>query len=343
MAAPEAPGKVHFPKKLGPCIYDLVIIGGGPAGLAAAIYGSADGLKTILLDSHAPGGQCGRSSCVENYLGFPDGISGEELADRAVCQARKFGCQFVIPAKVDKVMCGEDGLFTVAYDGFQHLIIARAVIVATGLQLRKLDIPGEVGCANVHYYANMTQGQKYKGQHIHIVGGANSAAQAAMYFSQWAKVTMLIRGDNLSDSMSGYLEERLRANSNITFAFSSRVTRIHGTKRCEKLTISEGSGDQHTDYTEASSALLVYAGSLPQTAFLGDLCARDTQGYVRTGWVFMTGGEQPYMKREPFSLESSCPGLFVAGDVRQGSPKGVTCGIGEGAAAVKQVHNYLSL
>lgn len=329
-----------------PCIHELVIIGGGPAGLASAIYGSADGLKTLLIDAKAPGGQCGRSSCVENYLGFPEGISGEELADRAVKQARKFGCKFLIPATVTKLTKTDD-VFNILLDGGQQLVQSKAVVIATGLKLRKLGIKNEDACrSNIHYYAPMAQGQRFAGKHIHIIGGANSAAQAALYFSQWAEVTLLIRGKNLSDSMSQYLEDRLRRKPNIHLSFQSQVTGIHGKSRCEKLDIAVQNGDIVAKATESTAALLIYAGASPDISFLDALKpAQDAQGYIKTGtdligqtYTLFQGKD-----RNAFGLESSIPGLFVAGDVRHNSPKGVTAGVGEGATAVKQIHNYLSL
>lgn len=329
------------------CIYDLAIIGGGPAGLAAAIYGSADGLKTVLVDAKAPGGQCGRSSCVENYLGFPDGISGEELADRAVAQARKFGCKFAIPATVNKVTRLNSN-FVLSLTNGQSLIFAKAIVVASGLKLRKLGITNEEQCkANIHYYAPMAQGRKFAGKSIHIIGGANSAAQAALYFSsQGAEVTLLVRGKNLSDSMSQYLEDRLRSRPNVRLAFGAQVTSIHGKARCEKLDIVIQSGHVVAHTTESTAALLVYAGATPDTPFLEEIApATDSNGYIKTGndligqtYTLFTGEN-----RVAFGLESSVPGLFVAGDVRYNSPKGVTAGVGEGATAVKQIHSYLSL
>lgn len=333
------------------CIYDLVIIGGGPAGLASAIYGSADGLRTLLIDKQAPGGQCGRSSCVENFLGFPDGISGQELADRAVQQARKFGCEFHIPRYVSGISCCTSDTCKqgfIVFSSAPHepdgtkLYHTKSVIVASGLKLKKLGLENEHNCTNVHYYPQMSQGQKFAGKDIHIVGGANSAAQAALYFAQWAKVTLLVRGPNLSDSMSQYLETRLRAHKNIKLVFGATVAALHGKKRCEKLDIVVRSGDIDSYATVKTAALLVYAGADAQTEFVPSL--KDAHGYVLTGNDLIGQAASLFQNRErnPFPLESSIPGIFVAGDVRAGSAKGVTAGVGEGATAVKQIHQYLT-
>jgi thioredoxin reductase (NADPH) len=331
--------KAEFP------FYDLVVIGAGPAGLAATVYGAADGLHTLLIEREAPGGQAGLSSRIENYLGFPTGLSGNDLARRAIAQARRFGAEILAPQEVRSVrMEGPSRVLTLA-DGSE--IGCWAVIVATGIAFRKLDIPGSdrlLG-SGVYYYASMTEAFSYRDGEIYIVGGANSAGQAAMYFSKFARqVTMVVRGESLSDSMSQYLEKQIAATKNIHVKTNSVVTAVEGTDRCETITIQ----NTKTKETEkiSASALLIYAGAIPRTDWLAGVVQRDAQGYLISGQHLMLEGKRPTgwtADRDPFYLETSVPGIFVAGDVRHRSAKGVTSGVGEGAMAVKLIHQYLGL
>jgi thioredoxin reductase (NADPH) len=325
------PPTAEIARKLGlktraesPC-YDLVVVGAGPAGLAAAVYGAADGLHTLLIEREAPGGQAGRSSRIENYLGFPVGLSGSDLARRAVAQARRFGVEFLVPQEVKGIRIeGSTRVLTLA-DGAE--LGCRAVIIATGIAFKKLDVPGlgKLIGAGVYYYASMSEAFSYRGGNIYIVGGANSAGQAAMYFSKFAgQVTMVVRGESLSDTMSQYLENQITATKNI--AFQNNKT--------------------HAQETLSASALLIYAGAVPRTDWLAGVVERDAQGYLISGQHLMRDGRRPAgwtADRDPFYLESSVPGIFVAGDVRHRSAKGVTSGVGEGAMAVKLVHEYLGL
>jgi thioredoxin reductase (NADPH) len=326
-------------------VYDLVVVGAGPAGLAAAVYGGADGLKTILIEREAPGGQAGRSSRIENYLGFPMGLSGGDLARRAIAQARRFEVEILTPQEVTKVRVeGPTRVLTLS-DNAE--IQCRALLIATGIAFRKLDVPGldRLVGSGVYYYAPMSEAFSYKGGDIFIVGGANSAGQAAMYFSKFArKVTMLVRGSALSDTMSHYLEKQIENTHNIDVRLHSVVTAVEGGDHCQKITI-QNTKTQTTESVPAS-ALLIYAGAIPRTDWLNGIVQRDTQGYLLSGQHLMLDGNRPAgwtADRDPFYLETSVPGIFVAGDVRHRSAKGVTSGVGEGAMAVKLVHQYLGL
>ncbi|HEY1788838.1 MAG TPA: FAD-dependent oxidoreductase [Verrucomicrobiae bacterium] len=331
--------KAEFP------FYDLVVVGAGPAGLAATVYGAADGLHTLLVEREAPGGQAGRSSRIENYLGFPTGLSGTDLARRAIAQARRFGAEILAPQEVRNIrMEGPSRVLTLA-DGSE--IGTKAVLIATGIAFRKLEVPGldRLSGAGVYYYAPMSEAFSYRDGDIYIVGGANSAGQAAMYFSRFARqVTMVVRGESLSDSMSQYLEKQIAATTNIQMKLNSSVTGVEGTDHCEKITIQNRKTKEVETVT--ANALLIYAGAVPRTDWLAGIVERDAQGYIISGQHLMLEGKRPTgwaADRDPFYLETSVPGIFVAGDVRHRSAKGVTSGVGEGAMAVKLVHQYLGL
>ena len=331
--------KAEFP------FYDLVVVGAGPAGLAAAVYGAADGLRTLLVEREAPGGQAGRSSRIENYLGFPMGLSGNDLARRAVSQARRFGVEILTPQEVCGVRIEGPSRVLQLSDGGE--IGCRALLIATGIAFRKLDVPGleRLSGAGVYYYAPMSEAFSHRDGNIYIVGGANSAGQAAMYFSKFARqVTMLVRGDSLSDSMSQYLENQIAATKHIEVKLNSSVVAVEGADRCETITIQNNK--TRSTETVPASALLIYAGAIPRTDWLAGLIERDAQGYLISGQHLMLENKRPSgwtVDRDPFYLETSVPGIFVAGDVRHRSAKGVTSGVGEGAMAVKLVHQYLGL
>jgi thioredoxin reductase (NADPH) len=326
-------------------LYDLVVVGAGPAGLAAAVYGAADGLRTLLIEREAPGGQAGRSSRIENYLGFPTGLSGGDLARRAVAQARRFGVEILTPQEVVGVRI--EGPSRVLKLSDESEVITRALLVATGIAFRKLDIPGleRLQGAGVHYYAPMSEAFSQRDGDVYIVGGANSAGQAAMYFSGFARqVTMVVRGEGLSATMSQYLEDQIHATKNIAVKANSNVVEVHGSDSCEGLVIeNKKSGARET---LPASALLIYAGAVPRTEWLAGVVERDAQGYVVSGQhLLQRESRRPKgwnVDRDPYYLETSVPGIFVAGDVRHRSAKGVTSGVGEGAMAVKLVHEYLS-
>jgi thioredoxin reductase (NADPH) len=331
--------KAEFP------FYDLVVVGAGPAGLAATVYGAADGLRTLLIEREAPGGQAGRSSRIENYLGFPTGLSGNDLARRAVAQARRFGAEILAPQEVKSVRIEGPSRVLTLGDGSE--VGCRALLIATGIAFRKLEVPGldKFSGAGVHYYAPMSDAFSHRDGDVYIVGGANSAGQAAMYFSKFArKVTMLVRGKALSDTMSQYLENQITATKNIEVKLNSSVIAVEGGDRCESITIQNNK--TCTSETVPAHALMIYAGAVPRTDWLAGLVERDAQGYLISGQHLSLEGKKPAgwtVDREPFYLETSVPGIFVAGDVRHRSAKGVTSGVGEGAMAVKFVHQYLGL
>ena len=347
LASPTAAavaGKLGLKTRAEQPLYDLVIVGAGPAGLAAAVYGAADGLRTLLIEREAPGGQAGRSSRIENYLGFPTGLSGGDLARRAVAQARRFGVEILAPQEVVGVRV--EGPSRVLRLADESEVVTRALLIATGIAFRKLEVPGleRLQGAGVHYYAPMSEAFSHREGDVYIVGGANSAGQAAMYFSAFARqVTMVVRGESLSATMSQYLEDQIHATKNISVRTNSQVIEVLGSESCEELVIeNKKSGEKQT---VPATALLIYAGAVPRTEWLAGIVERDAQGYVISGQhLVQRENRRPQgwnVDRDPFYLETSVPGIFVAGDVRHRSAKGVTSGVGEGAMAVKLVHEYL--
>lgn len=337
--------KLNLKTKADLPFYDLIVVGAGPAGLAAAVYGAADGLKTLLIEREAPGGQAGRSSRIENYLGFPVGLSGGDLARRAIAQAKRLGVEILTPQAVSGVRIEGPSRVVRLADGSE--IASRAVLVATGIAYRKLEIPGsdQLLGAGVHYYAPMSEAISHRDGDVYIVGGANSAGQAAMYFSKFARqVTMVVRGDALSTTMSQYLEDQITATKNIKVQVNSNVVEVAGNLHCETVTVrNQKTGEQNC---VPATALLIYAGAVPYTDWLAGIVERDELGYIISGQhLAHSGGRRPKgwtANRDPFYLETSVPGIFVAGDVRHRSAKGVTSGVGEGAMAVKLIHEYLA-
>jgi thioredoxin reductase (NADPH) len=324
--------------------YDLLIIGGGPAGLGAAVYGASEGLRTVMIESEAPGGQAGMSSRIENYLGFPAGLSGADLARRAVTQARKFGVEILSPQEVTKLRVEGASKFVTLLDGTE--IGAKALVIATGVSYRKLAVPGmeRVQGAGVYYGAAMTEAAMCKGEDVYIVGGANSAGQAAMFFSQYARrVIVLVRGKSLEAGMSQYLVDQIRAMENISVELNSQVMEVFGEERLEAISVlCATSGETQKVPT---NHLFVFIGAAPRTEWLSDVLMREEKGFILTGPDLMPDGKRPKswpLDRDPWLLEACIPGVFVAGDVRYRSVKRVASGVGEGANAVQFVHQYLS-
>ncbi len=319
--------------------YDLAVIGAGPAGLAAAVYGASEGLKTLVIEKSAAGGQAGMSSRIENYLGFPSGLSGQELARRAVAQARRFGVEILTAQDaVGFDASGKAKIIKLA-DGSE--VSSRAVLVSTGVSYRTLDAPGiaDLTGAGVYYGAAMTEGESVKGQDVYLVGGANSAGQAAMYFSYYAStVTMLVRGKTLSDTMSSYLIDQIAGTSNIRVWTETELVEARGQERLESLILNKSGETQEVE----ASALFIFIGAIPFTGWLGDQVVRDEYGFIPSGPDVTRLDQAWSLERQPYLLESSTPGVFVAGDVRKGSVKRVASAVGEGSAAVMFVHQYLS-
>lgn len=324
--------------------YDLVIIGAGPAGLAAAVYGASEGLHTLLVERDAPGGQAGESSRIENYLGFPAGIAGSELSRRAMTQARRFGVDILVPQEAVAVHVDGPGRRTVFADGSE--ILSHVLLIASGVSYRRLEAPGlhELTGTGVYYGAAATEAPTVEGRDAYVVGGGNSAGQAAMYFSRFARsVTILIRGESLASSMSQYLIDQIDATPNITVRNNTRVVEARGEKNLEQLVIRDGSTDT-TEVVEAAG-LFVFIGALPHTEWLDGLVRRDPKGFVLTGPDLTDDGGRLRnwpLERDPYPFETSVPGIFAAGDVRSGSVKRVASGVGEGSVSVSSIHRYLA-
>ena len=323
--------------------YDLVVIGGGPAGLGSAVYGASEGLRTVLVERQATGGQAGQSSRIENYLGFPDGVSGAQLTDRARRQAAKFGSE-VLTAR-DVVGLEARGSARVVSFGDGSEIAAHSVVLATGVSYRALTAEGvaELTGRGIYYGSASTEAPTCRGQDVYIVGGANSAGQAAVFFSRHAKtVTLLVRGPSLEASMSYYLIKQLDDIENVSVRTRTEVVGAQGDEHLERLVLCNAETGEHE--TVDSGPMFIFIGAAPRTDWLDGVVIRDPRGFIRTGPDLMTEGKPPAgwpLDREPYYLESSIPGVFVAGDVRADSVKRVASAVGEGAMAVTLVHRYL--
>ena len=325
-------------------LYDLAIVGAGPAGLGAAVYGASEGLATVLIERAAPGGQAGESSRIENYLGFPAGISGSELSRRATAQVVRFGAHVLCPQEVAAVKVEGPTRRLVLADGSG--LLCRALLIATGVSYRRLDAPGmaELAGAGVYYGAAATEAAGLEDRDAFVVGGGNSAGQAALYFSRFARhVTIVVRGDGLASSMSRYLIDQVEESPNVSVRTRTVVAEVMGEKHLDRLVLR----DRDTGRTEtvAAAGLFVFIGALPHTEWLGDLLRRDAKGFVLTGDDLRDdAGELPRwpLEREPYALETSVPGIFAAGDVRSGSIKRVASGVGEGSVSVASIHQYLA-
>ncbi|GGN60651.1 fused response regulator/thioredoxin-disulfide reductase [Actinoplanes lobatus] len=323
--------------------YDLIIVGGGPAGLGAAVYGGSEGLKTLLIERQAVGGQAGQSSRIENYLGFPDGISGAQLTDRARRQADKFAAETLTTREVVALRADGSARTLTFADGGE--VSAHAVLLATGVSYRPLLADGvaDLTGSGVFYGSAATEGPACAGTDVYIVGGANSAGQAALFFSRYARrVTLLVRGDSLEASMSYYLIQQLAQVENIEVRTRCEVIGAQGAGHLQAITVCDSKNG--TKATVECGYLFVFIGAEPRTDWLGDTVLRDDRGFIRTGPDLLVGGERPRgwdRDRDPFYLESSVPGIFAAGDVRVGSVKRVASAVGEGAMAVALVHRYL--
>ncbi len=323
-------------------LYDLCIVGAGPAGLAAAVYAASEGLQVVVVERDAPGGQAGQSASIENYLGFPKGLSGADLTHRAVAQASRFGAEMVLAR--DVVGFETRGpVRAVLLDGSTD-IEARAVLVATGVSYRRLEAPGVDGAVGrgIHYGATASEASQTTGEDVYVVGAANSAGQAALNFARYAKrVVLLVRGATLEASMSQYLLSRVLAATNIEVRLQTEVVRARGDGHLEALTLADRKAG--TEEEVATSWLFVFIGAAPRTDWLGDAVARDGRGFVLTGPDLPSGPTIGWpLERGPYALETSVPGVFAAGDVRLDSMKRVASAVGEGAMSVYLVHRYLA-
>jgi thioredoxin reductase (NADPH) len=323
--------------------YDLIVIGGGPAGLGAAVYGASEGLRTVMVERTATGGQAGQSSRIENYLGFPDGVSGNQLTERARRQAAKFGAELLTAREVTGLEA-RGAARTVRF-GDGRAIDAHAVILATGVTYRQLTAPGVADFTGrgVYYGSALTEAAGCEGEDIYVVGGANSAGQAAVYLARGCKsVNILVRGPSLANSMSHYLIEQVQAVPSIHVRTCTEVVGAHGDDHLEQLTLRDSTTGQ--ERTVPAQWLFVFIGAAPLTDWLDGVVRRDDHGFILTGPDLLSGGQPPRewpLDRPPYHLEASVPGVFVAGDVRSESAKRVASAVGEGAMAVMLVHRYL--
>lgn len=344
-----APPQVELAKKAGlqtqasRPFYDVVVIGGGPAGLANALYAASEGLRTVLVESEAAGGQAGTSSLIENYLGFPAGVTGADLAQRATAQARRFGAELLTGQKVVSLRRQDPYRIVRLADGTE--LTTYSVVITTGMSARMLEAPGleSLQGIGVYYGAAMTEAARYRDKDVCVVGGANSAGQGALFFSRYArKVTMLIRSADLLPTMSRYLVDRIRSTANITVVSDVEVQEACGNGSLESVVIRVAStGEQRVI---PASAMFIFIGVRPHTDAFGDVLERDEAGFLRTGSDLPREHGRPRgwtLEREPFMFETSIPGVFAAGDVRSGANRRVAAAVGEGSAAIYSVHRYL--
>jgi thioredoxin reductase (NADPH) len=341
------PGQMELAAKIGMRtqatkeFYDLVIVGAGLAGLAAAVYGASEGLRTLVIEDEAPGGQAGSSSRIENYLGFPEGVRGEDLARRALIQATRFGAE-LLTQKATSIRTENNYNIIQLADGRE--VSCHACLIAVGVYYRRLGTPGveRLTGAGVYYGAAMTEAQACKDESVFIVGGANSAGQAAMYFSKYAKkVTMLVRAESLVNSMSKYLIDQIAATSNIEVKTCCQVVEALGETRLSCLRLCGPENEE----TVPASGLFIFIGAAPNTDWLPDTIMRDPNGFLLSGSDLKVDGKMPHswnLPRDPYLLETSVPGVFVAGDVRHGSIKRVASAVGEGSISVQFIHKHLA-
>jgi thioredoxin reductase (NADPH) len=335
----EMAGKVGLRTQAQQEFYDVVVVGAGPAGLAAGVYGASEGLRTLVIEAAAPGGQAGSSSKIENYLGFPEGLSGEELAKRAFLQANRLGAEF-LTQRVCSIRTENQYRILKMEDGRE--VTCHVCLIATGVDYCMLNVPGaeKFTGAGVYYGAALTEAMSCKEEAVYIVGGANSAGQAAMHFSRYANhVHMLVRGKSLTSSMSKYLIDQIEATPNITVETGTEIIAMGGDTHLECLTLKTPRGEE----ARQSSSLFIFIGAEPKTSWLPpDLC-RDGKGFILAGPDLKAQSPKSWtLDRDPYLLETSVPGIFVAGDVRFNSVKRCASAVGEGSIAIQFVHQYLA-
>jgi thioredoxin reductase (NADPH) len=323
--------------------YDVIIVGAGPAGLGAAVYGASEGLRTLMIDKEATGGQAGTSSRIENYLGFPNGLSGADLARRATAQAQRLGAEILTAQEVTGVRVDDPYRIVTLRDGTE--LVCKALVLATGVSVRELDVPGirDMTGAGVYYGAALTEAANYRNEHVFVVGGANSAGQGAMFFSRYAsRVSMLVRGSTLEKGMSQYLINQIRATGNIEVLLETQVVGVTGNKQLESITITNNGAGGST--TLPAAAIFLFIGAVPHSDLVAGIVERDSAGFIITGPDLINEGRRPKdwkLKRDPYMLETSVPGIFAAGDVRHGAIRRVASAVGQGAIAISLVHQYL--
>ena len=326
-------------------VYDLVVVGAGPAGLAAAVYGASEGLRTLLLDGHAPGGQAGTSSRIENYLGFPAGVSGSDLTRRALAQALRLGAEFLAPLEVMGVTV-DGGYKRLALSDGRELV-TRAMLAATGMSYREHSAPGiaEHTGVGVYYGAATTEAPAFRGRRVFVVGGGNSAGQGAMHLARYAQeVHIVVRREGLQDSMSRYLIDQIGKTPNIRLRTRTEIAGVEGEGHVERVTLR--SLEDGSCRTEQADALFVFIGARPRSEWLPAGVLRDAKGFVLTGRDLMAAEDYSRTwkeQREPLPLETSVPGVFAAGDVRAGAMNRVASAVGEGSMVVRLAHDYLAL
>lgn len=343
-ALPEVAAKLGLATMPSREFYDVIIVGAGPAGLACALYCSTEGLRTILVEREAPGGQAGLSSRIENYLGFPSGLSGSDLARRGVSQVKRFGTEVLAP--VQALSLSVDSEYKVVRLSNGRELLGHSVVIAAGVQWRRLNIPGieKLTGAGVYYGAANTEAASCKGEDVYIIGGANSAGQAAVHFAEVARsVKMLVRAESLSRSMSHYLVERIKTIPNITVEPFSEVVEVHGDDRLAGLTIRHH--DTKTTEERPAGAVFIFIGAEPHTEWLEGTVCRDAKGFLITGRNLLHDGKRPAgwtLDRDPSLLETSVPGVFAVGDVRDGAVRRVANSVGEGSIVLYFINQYLA-
>ena len=323
--------------------YDLIVVGGGPAGLAAAVYGASEGLRTILVERSAPGGQAGTSSRIENYLGFPNGVSGADLARRAAIQARRFGAEIITAQEAVEIRREDPYRKVILSDG--SALTGYVLLITSGMEVQRLPADGiePLLGAGVFYGSSLNEAATYRGRDVIVVGGANSAGQGAIFFSRYARrVTVLVRGPDLSAGMSSYLVDRIREAPNVEVLVNTSVVAAQGNGRLETVAVVDGASGARRELSAA--AMFIFIGAAPRTELCGTLVMRDPQGFVLTGRDVMTDGKRPAgwtPARDPYLFETNVPGIFCAGDARHGSGKRCAAAVGEGSATVNMIHQYL--
>jgi len=323
--------------------YDLIIIGAGPAGLAAAVYGASEGLRTVVIEREAAGGQAGTSARIENYLGFPQGLSGAVLAQRATLQAKRLGAEILTPQEVTGVRVEDPYRLVTLDDGTE--LSCHALLIATGMTVRKVNVPDIdpfIG-GSVYYGAAVSEARQYQDGNVFVIGGANSAGQGAIFLSQYARqVTILVRGSTIEAKMSKYLVDQIHETSNIRVKLQSEMASVHGSKRLEAITVRNRENGDTEKFP--ADAVFLFIGAVPHSTVVSDIVSLSEAGFILTGPDLIQEGRHPKnwtLKRDPFLMETSVPGIFAAGDVRHNSIRRVASAVGQGSVTISFVHKYL--